>query len=97
MPLGTANTGTKKEESRIRRLFGTAKKAAVGFFRDFWAFLKNIWLLFSRNFKEVMLFILFSGAVTVAATSLLKNGLLWLMMKVSGTTYIVPANMKAVF
>ncbi len=97
MSLGTADTGKTKEVSRIRRFFVTAKKAAVGFFRDFWAFLKNVWLLFSRNFKEVMLFILFSGAVTVAATSLLKNGLLWLMMKVSGTTYIVPANMKAVF
>ena len=59
--------------------------------------LKNIFILFQQNFKEVTLFILFCAVFNMIATSQLKNALIELMMKVSGTTYIVPINLQQVF
>ena len=66
------------------------------FFQRFWEFLKNILLLFRQNPKELALFLLFCAVFTLLGTALLKNVLIALMMKVSGTSYITPDNLKAV-
>lgn len=56
-------------------------------------FLKNVFILFKQNFKEVTLFIIACSFFTVMLTSSLKSILLSLMMRVSGTTYISPINL----
>ena len=77
-------------------VFSRIKSTVSGFFAGFRSFLKNVWILFKQNFKEVMIFILFCSTFTTIATSLLKEVLIKGMMKVSGVTYIVPANLKTV-
>lgn len=72
------------------------KKKITSFFVDFWKFLKNILILFKQNFKEVMLFMLICSVFTATATSILESALIKAMMKVSGVTYIVPANLRSV-
>ena len=57
---------------------------------------KKTFILFRLNFKEVALFILFCAIFNMIATSLLKQILISLMMRVSGTTYIAPVNLRAV-
>ena len=74
-----------------------AKSTTTGFFRGFWAFIKNVIILFRENFKEVMLFILFCTIVTAVITNTLQKLLLAAMMNVSGQTYIAPVNLRAVF
>lgn len=75
---------------------GKIRSTVNKFFQGFLSFLKNVWILFKQNFKEVMIFILFCSTFTTIATSLLKEVLIKGMMKVSGVTYIVPANLKSV-
>ena len=67
------------------------------FVKGFWQFLKNVFILFKQNFKEVMLFILFCSIFTATATFFLKDLLLKLLMKVSGVTYIAQVNWREVF
>ena len=73
------------------------KSIANKFFKDFNYFLKNTYILFKQNFKEVTIFILFCASFSMLATSILKNLVFDLMMKVSNTTYISPINLKDVF
>ncbi len=84
------------EPLSLKKIFGTARKVTVDFFHGFWMFLRAVWLLFKRSFKEVMLFILLCSVFTIMATSLLKDLLIKLMLKVTGYEYIVPANIKNV-
>ncbi len=72
------------------------EKKIAGFFAGFWKFLKNIFILFKQNFKEVMLFMLICSVFTAISTSILESLLIKAMMKVSGVTYIVPANLRSV-
>ncbi len=72
------------------------EKKIAGFFVGFWKFLKNIFILFKQNFKEVMLFMLICSVFTAISTSILESLLIKAMMKVSGVTYIVPANLRSV-
>ena len=67
------------------------------FFVGFWDFLKNVLLLFRRDYIETTLFILFCTIFTAVTTSLLKELLIEAMMKVSGVTYIAPVNVRQVF
>lgn len=72
------------------------EKHVAGFFSNFWVFLKNILILFKRNFKEVMLFMLICSVFTAIATSMLKELLVLAIMRTNNATYIVPANLKSV-
>lgn len=65
--------------------------------KNFWMFLKNILMLFRKNFKELMFFLLFCTAFSALATSFLKQFLKYAMMKAAGTTYIATANWREVF
>lgn len=67
------------------------------FFIGFWDFLKNVLLLFRRDYIETTLFILFCTIFTAVTTSVLKELLIKAMMKVSGVTYIAPVNVREVF
>ena len=49
--------------------------------KNFWMFLKNILMLFRKNFKELMFFLLFCNAFSALATSFLKQFLKYAMMK----------------
>ena len=80
---------TKKRETKTGGIF-------IRFFIRFGEFLKNILILFRQNFKEVMAFILIWSVISAVVTSFLKDLLIAAMMKVSGVTYIVPANLKQV-
>lgn len=84
------------EPKSTENVFSRIKNTVSGFFAGFRSFLKNVWILFKQNFKEVMIFILFCSTFTTIATSLLKEVLIKGMMKVSGVTYIVPANLNTV-
>ena len=79
-----------------KKLLNHIKTQTVEFFSGFRLFLLNVWLLFRQSFKEVMIFVLLCSVFTVMATSLLRDLLVQLMMKVSGVTYIVPANLRQV-
>ena len=72
------------------------KKKTKKFFNNFKLFLQNTYILFKQNFKEVFFFILLCAIFSTLATSLLKNFVFDLMMKVSNTTYISPINLKEV-
>ncbi|MBQ1293431.1 MAG: glycerophosphoryl diester phosphodiesterase membrane domain-containing protein, partial [Clostridiales bacterium] len=72
------------------------KARTARFFKRFFQFLRGIWILFKQSFRVVMLFILLCSVFTIMATSVLKDLLITLMMKVTGVEYIVPANLSHV-
>ena len=72
------------------------RKKIASFFAGFWIFLKNIFILFSQSFKEVMFFMLICSVFTAIATSVLESLLIKAMMKACGVTYIVPDNLRNV-
>lgn len=72
------------------------KARTARFFKRFFQFLRGIWILFKQSFRVVMLFILLCSVFTIMATSVLKDLLITLMMKVTGVEYIVPANLTHV-
>ena len=72
------------------------RKKIASFFAGFWKFLKNIFILFSQSFKEVMFFMLICSVFTAIATSVLESLLIKAMMKACGVTYIVPDNLRNV-
>ena len=72
------------------------KDQTTRFFKRFLKFLRGIWILFKQSFRVVMLFILLCSVFTIMATSVLKDLLITLMMKVTGVEYIVPANLSHV-
>ena len=77
-------------------IFKKCRDHVSRFFRRFMAFLRGIWILFKQSFRVVMLFILLCSVFTIMATSVLKDLLITLMMKVTGVEYIVPANLSHV-
>lgn len=66
------------------------------FFVKFWDFLKNIFTLFKRNYKEVFFHTVFCASFSLLATSIIKNIFFNLIMRVNNTTYIVPNNLKQI-
>ena len=60
------------------------KARTARFFKRFFQFLRGIWILFKQSFRVVMLFILLCSVFTIMATSVLKDLLITLMMKVTG-------------
>lgn len=72
------------------------KNKFVNFFTGFRQFLHEVLSLFKRDYIEGTLFILFCTLITAVATSVLKEVLIWAMMKVSGVTYIAPNNIRQV-
>ena len=78
-------------------VFSRILKRIGNFFLGFWDFLKNVLLLFRRDYIETTLFILFCTIFTAVTTSILKELLIKAMMKVSGVTYIAPVNVRQVF
>ena len=80
----------------MRDFYKDLKSKTKQFNIKFIDFLKNVFILFKQNFKEVSLFIIGCAFFTLMLTSLLKSILLSLMMRVSGTTYISPINLKDV-
>lgn len=67
------------------------------FFSDFIQFIKNIFLLFRINSKEIIIFITLCNLFSILSAYVLKSAILNLLMLVSGTTYIAPVNLTKVF
>lgn len=67
------------------------------FVADFLQFIKNLFILFKYNSKEVIGFLFVCNTFSVISTLILRNAVLELLMLMSGTTYIVPVNLKEVF
>lgn len=67
------------------------------FIVDFLQFIKNLFILFKYNSKEVIGFLFICNIFSVISTLILRNAVLDLLMLMSGTTYIVPVNLKEVF
>ena len=90
---------TTQDDNRTRKtsVFSRSLKRIGNFFLGFWDFLKNVLLLFRRDYIETTLFILFCTIFTAVTTSILKELLIKAMMKVSGVTYIAPVNVRQVF
>jgi len=90
------NAGNIRKINKERNLLTEIRDQIWEFFSEFWSFLKNVLQLFKRDYIESALFILFCTIVTAAATSILKDLLILVMMQVSGVTYIAPVNLKQV-
>ncbi len=67
------------------------------FVKDFGLFLKNLFLLFKFNSKEVVGFLFICNSFSIVSTLVLKNAVLELLMKITGQTYIAPSNLNQVF
>ena len=66
------------------------------FLRGFGSFLGSIMKLFRQDYVETTIFILFCSIFSAGATSILKNIIIEIIMRVTGVTYIAPANIKHV-
>ena len=80
----------------MKKQYEKLKEKIEEFFKGFVYFLKNTLILFKQNYKPVIQFILFTSVFITIATSILRNLVFNLMMKVSGTTYITSFNMMSV-
>lgn len=72
------------------------RRRVTELFQSFGHFFKRVLLLFTQDYVETALFILFCTIITAATTSLLKKLLVRAMMLVSGETYIAPVNLNKV-
>ena len=81
---------------KIDKVFLLLKNRIVEYFQGFGRFFKRVLLLFTQDYVETALFILFCTIITAATTSILKKLLVKAMMLVSGVTYIAPVNLKQV-
>ena len=89
-------TGFLAKIPTLARFAAIGKNRTVHFFVGFGQFLKEVLSLFKRDYIEGTMFILFCTLFTAVTTSVLKEILIWAMMKVSGVTYIAPNNLKHV-
>ena len=81
---------------KIDKVFLILRRRIVEYFQGFGRFFKRVLLLFTQDYVETALFILFCTIITAATTSILKKLLVKAMMLVSGVTYIAPVNLKQV-
>ena len=81
---------------KIDKVFAILKRHVADYFQGFGHFFKRVLLLFTQDYIETALFILFCTIITASATSILKKLLVKAMMLVSGVTYIAPVNLKQV-
>ena len=81
---------------KIDKVFLILRRRIVEYFQGFGRFFKRVLLLFTQDYVETALFILFCTIITAATTSILKKLLVKGMMLVSGVTYIAPVNLKQV-
>ena len=81
---------------KIDKVFLLVKNHISDYFQNFGKFFKRVLLLFTQDYVETAMFILFCTIITAATTSLLKKLLIKAMMLVSGVTYIAPVNLKQV-
>ena len=81
---------------KIDKVFAILKRHVADYFQGFGHFFKRVLLLFTQDYVETALFILFCTIITASATSILKKLLVKAMMLVSGVTYIAPVNLKQV-
>ena len=88
----------KREDKleKIDKVFLIIKKHVTEYFQSFGHFFRRVLLLFTQDYVETALFILFCTIITAAMTSLLKKLLIKAMMFVSGVTYIAPVNLTKV-
>ena len=81
---------------KIDKVFLILRRRITEYFQGFGRFFKRVLLLFTQDYVETALFILFCTIITAATTSILKKLLVKGMMLVSGVTYIAPVNLKQV-
>ena len=81
---------------KIDKVFMILKRRVSELFQSFGQFFKRVLLLFTQDYVETALFIIFCTIINAAATSLLKKLLVKAMMLVSGETYIAPVNLNKV-
>ena len=81
---------------KIDKVFMILKRRVAELFQSFGQFFKRVLLLFTQDYVETALFIIFCTIINAAATSLLKKLLVKAMMLVSGETYIAPVNLNKV-
>ena len=81
---------------KIDKVFMMLRRRVTELFQSFGHFFKRVLLLFTQDYVETALFILFCTIITAATTSLLKKLLVRAMMLVSGETYIAPVNLNKV-
>ena len=81
---------------KIDKVFMMLKRRVAEYFQGFGHFFKRVLLLFTQDYVETALFLLFCTIITAASTSLLKKILVKAMMWVSGVTYIAPVNLRQV-
>ena len=81
---------------KIDKVFMMLKRRVAEYFQGFGHFFKRVLLLFTQDYVETALFLLFCTIITAASTSLLKKLLVKAMMWVSGVTYIAPVNLRQV-
>ena len=81
---------------KIDKVFMMFKRRVAEYFQGFGHFFKRVLLLFTQDYVETALFLLFCTIITAASTSLLKKLLVKAMMWVSGVTYIAPVNLRQV-
>ena len=81
---------------KIDKVFLILRRRITEYFQGFGRFFKRVLLLFTQDYVETALFILFCTIITAATTSILKKLLVKAMMLVSGVTYIAPVNLKQV-
>ena len=81
---------------KIDKVFLILRRRIIEYFQGFGRFFKRVLLLFTQDYVETALFILFCTIITAATTSILKKLLVKGMMLVSGVTYIAPVNLKQV-
>lgn len=81
---------------KIDKVFLILRRRIAEYFQGFGRFFKRVLLLFTQDYVETALFILFCTIITAATTSILKKLLVKGMMLVSGVTYIAPVNLKQV-
>ncbi len=81
---------------KIDKVFLILRRRITEYFQGFGRFFKRVLLLFTQDYVETVLFILFCTIITAATTSILKKLLVKAMMLVSGVTYIAPVNLKQV-
>ena len=81
---------------KIDKVLLILRRRIVEYFQGFGRFFKRVLLLFTQDYVETALFILFCTIITAATTSILKKLLVKGMMLVSGVTYIAPVNLKQV-
>ena len=81
---------------KIDKVFLILRRRITEYFQGFGRFFERVLLLFTQDYVETALFILFCTIITAATTSILKKLLVKGMMLVSGVTYIAPVNLKQV-